>query len=95
MLTACSAVHIPAGSGSSWGPNGSATASATASPPRAAATDCLTLRYGGLRGERLQARMLADGDEPCTADVERFCGQARELFITMSATMAGRVPDGR
>lgn len=43
MLTACSAVHIPASSGTSGGPTGRATASATASPPRASATDCLTL----------------------------------------------------
>jgi hypothetical protein len=37
-------------------------------------------RYGGLRSEQLQARMLADGDAPDTADVEQFCEQARELF---------------
>ncbi|MER6187848.1 hypothetical protein [Streptomyces sp. NPDC001652] len=37
-------------------------------------------RYGGLRSEQLQARMLADGDEPDIADVEKFCDQARELF---------------
>jgi ATP adenylyltransferase len=37
-------------------------------------------RYGGLRSERLQARMLASGDEPDAAEVERFCDQARGLF---------------
>jgi diadenosine tetraphosphate (Ap4A) HIT family hydrolase len=52
-------------------------------------TAAVVARYGGLRGERLQARMLADGDEPCAADVERFCGQARELFRTMPAARCG------
>jgi ATP adenylyltransferase len=37
-------------------------------------------RYGGLRSEQLQARMLASGDEPDVAEVVRFCEQARELF---------------
>jgi len=37
-------------------------------------------RYGGLRAEQLQARMLAGGEEPAAADVERFCARARELF---------------
>ncbi|WP_244206858.1 hypothetical protein [Streptomyces swartbergensis] len=37
-------------------------------------------RYGGLRSEQLQARMLADGDEPDITDVEQFCERARELF---------------
>lgn len=37
-------------------------------------------RYGGLRSEQLQARMLADGDEPNITDVEQFCERARELF---------------
>jgi ATP adenylyltransferase len=37
-------------------------------------------RYGGLRAEQLQARMLASGEEPDVADVERFCARARELF---------------
>jgi ATP adenylyltransferase len=37
-------------------------------------------RYGGLRSEQLQARMMASGDQPGTADVERFCDQARQLF---------------
>ncbi|MGN5376554.1 hypothetical protein ACQ4WX_00215 [Streptomyces lasalocidi] len=37
-------------------------------------------RYDGLRSEQLQARMLADGDEPDTTEVEQFCERARELF---------------
>ncbi|WP_245790651.1 hypothetical protein [Streptomyces monashensis] len=37
-------------------------------------------RYGGLRSEQLQARMLADGVEPDIAEVEQFCDRARELF---------------
>jgi hypothetical protein len=37
-------------------------------------------RYGGLRSEQLQARMLADGDEPDITEVEQFCERARELF---------------
>jgi ATP adenylyltransferase len=43
-------------------------------------TAAVVARYGGVRSEQLQARMLASGDEPETADIERFCGQARELF---------------
>lgn len=41
-------------------------------------------RYGGLRSEQLQARMLASGDEPDRADVERFCDQARALFQALA-----------
>ncbi|MEU8972158.1 hypothetical protein AB0D11_23270 [Streptomyces monashensis] len=37
-------------------------------------------RYGGLRSEQLQARMLPDGVEPDVTEVERFCERARELF---------------
>ncbi|WP_251982570.1 hypothetical protein [Streptomyces violaceusniger] len=49
-------------------------------------------RYGGLRSEQLQARMLADGDEPDVTDVEQFCERARELFrgITDSSLKARR-----
>ncbi|WP_407562879.1 hypothetical protein [Streptomyces sp. 184] len=45
-------------------------------------------RYGGLRSEQLQARMLTAGDEPGPAEVEQFCARARELFraITGSST---------
>jgi len=43
-------------------------------------TAAVVARYGGLRSEQLQARMLASGDEPGLADVERFCHQAREQF---------------
>jgi diadenosine tetraphosphate (Ap4A) HIT family hydrolase len=42
-------------------------------------------RYGGLRSEQLQARMLASGDEPDIADVKRFCEQARELFLALAS----------
>jgi hypothetical protein len=45
-------------------------------------------RYGGLRSEQLQARMLADGDEPDATDVEQFCERARELFRTITANSA-------
>ena len=41
-------------------------------------------RYGGLRSEQLQARMLASGDQPSATDVERFCDHARELFRAIS-----------
>lgn len=41
-------------------------------------------RYGGLRSEQLQARMLADGDEPDSTAVEHFCERARELFRAMT-----------
>ena len=43
-------------------------------------TAAVVARYGGLRSERLQAAMLASGDEPGAADVERFCDQARQAF---------------
>ena len=43
-------------------------------------TTAVVARYGGLRAEQLQARMLASGDRPDTAEVEQFCGRARELF---------------
>jgi diadenosine tetraphosphate (Ap4A) HIT family hydrolase len=43
-------------------------------------TSAVIVRYGGLRAEQLQARMLASGDIPSAADVERFCAQAREVF---------------
>jgi hypothetical protein len=49
-------------------------------------------RYGGLRSEQLQARMLADGDEPDIADVEEFCDQARELFREIAdSSVADRI----
>jgi diadenosine tetraphosphate (Ap4A) HIT family hydrolase len=43
-------------------------------------TAAVVARYGGVRSEQLQARMLASGDEPDIADIERFCDRARELF---------------
>jgi diadenosine tetraphosphate (Ap4A) HIT family hydrolase len=46
-------------------------------------TTAVVARYGGVRSEQLQARMLASGDEPAVADVERFCELARELFRTI------------
>jgi ATP adenylyltransferase len=46
-------------------------------------TTAVVARYGGLRSEQLQAQMLASGDEPAVADVERFCERARELFRTI------------
>jgi hypothetical protein len=49
-------------------------------------TTAVVVRYGGLRAEQLQARMLASGDEPAIADVERFCERARELFRTIIST---------
>jgi ATP adenylyltransferase len=47
------------------------------------ATAAVVARYGDVRSEQLQARMLASGDEPAVADVERFCHKARELFGTL------------
>ena len=43
-------------------------------------TAAVVARYGGVRSEQLQARMLASGDEPDADDIARFCDQARELF---------------
>ncbi len=45
-------------------------------------------RYGGLRSEQLQARMLADGDKPDITEVERFCERARELFRSIADSSA-------
>jgi ATP adenylyltransferase len=42
-------------------------------------------RYGGLRSEQLQARMLASGDASDAADIEKFCDQARDLFAGIVA----------
>jgi ATP adenylyltransferase len=49
-------------------------------------TAAVVARYGGLRSEQLQARMLASGDQPDTADIQRFCDRARELFQTINGT---------
>jgi ATP adenylyltransferase len=43
-------------------------------------TAAVVARYGGLRAEQLQARMLASDDKPDAAEVEQFCKRARELF---------------
>jgi ATP adenylyltransferase len=56
-------------------------------------TTAVVARYGGLRSEQLQARMLATGDEPDPADVQRFCEQARRLFRAISNTTARTVPN--
>ncbi|MEU0177800.1 hypothetical protein ABZ178_31290 [Streptomyces massasporeus] len=45
-------------------------------------------RYGGLRSEQLQARMLADGYEPDIREVEQFCERARELFRSITDSSA-------
>ena len=57
-------------------------------------TAAMVARYDGLRSEQLQARMLAGGNEPSIRDVERFCGQARELFrfTTGETAQASSVP---
>jgi ATP adenylyltransferase len=52
-------------------------------------TAAVVARYGGLRSERLQAEMLALGDEPAGPDVERFCDRARELFRAITSTGRG------
>lgn len=52
-------------------------------------TAAVVARYGGVRSEQLQARMLAGGDEPDIADVERFCDRARELFQQLPVPKAG------
>jgi len=46
-------------------------------------TAAVVARYDGLRSEKLQARMMASGDEPDAAAVQQFCDQARELFGTI------------
>lgn len=48
------------------------------------ATSSVIAEYGGVRGEQLQARMLADGqarDVRDVRDVEEYCDQARALFV--------------
>ena len=47
-------------------------------------TAAVVARYDGLRSEKLQARMMASGDQPDAAAVDQFCDQARELFGTIS-----------
>ncbi len=43
-------------------------------------TTALVAQYGGLRSEQLQARVLASGEPPEPAEVERFCAAARQRF---------------
>jgi ATP adenylyltransferase len=52
-------------------------------------TATVVTRYGGLRSEQLQARMLVSGDEPDVAEVERFCERARELFRAIAGPARG------
>jgi ATP adenylyltransferase len=53
-------------------------------------TAAVVARYDGARSERLQARMLASGEEPGIADIARFCEQARELFRAITTTRGQR-----
>jgi hypothetical protein len=46
-------------------------------------TAALVVQYGGLRSEQLQARIMASGEGPAVAEVERFCDQARALFLVI------------
>ena len=43
-------------------------------------TTALVAQYGGLRSEQLQARVMATGEPPDPAAVERFCADARQRF---------------
>ena len=52
-------------------------------------TTAVVARHGGLRSEQLQARMMANGDQPDLAEVERFCRQARELFRLINKSAGG------
>jgi ATP adenylyltransferase len=49
-------------------------------------TAALVAQYGGLRSEQLQARLMATGEPPDPADVERFCASARQHFAASSTT---------
>jgi ATP adenylyltransferase len=40
----------------------------------------IVLAYGGLRSERLQAKMMQTGTNPPAAEVEAFCDDARRWF---------------
>jgi ATP adenylyltransferase len=44
-------------------------------------TIALMDKYGGRRSEQLQAAMFNSGEDPDLAEVERFCRQARDLFV--------------
>jgi ATP adenylyltransferase len=50
-------------------------------------TAAVMARYGGARSGQLQVRMLASGDMPDVADIERFCAQTRELLRCGPATV--------
>jgi ATP adenylyltransferase len=54
-------------------------------------TAALVAQYGGLRSEQLQARILAAGEPPDPAEVERFCADARQCFAAR-ATEPGPSP---
>ena len=55
-------------------------------------TAALVARYGGLRSEQLQARMLAGGEDPGSSAVEQFSGRARELFRGIRSTPGRAIP---
>ena len=55
-------------------------------------TAALVARYGGLRSEQLQARMLAGGEDPGSSAVEQFSGRARELFHGIRSTPGRAIP---
>jgi diadenosine tetraphosphate (Ap4A) HIT family hydrolase len=44
--------------------------------------------YGGLRAEKLQAKLMTTGEAPATADVEQFCNEARQRFAAQRAVPA-------
>jgi ATP adenylyltransferase len=57
-------------------------------------TTALVARYGGIRAEQLQARMLASEDEPDPADVKLFCDRAREFFRAINGPGTARSSSG-
>jgi len=52
-------------------------------------------RYGGLRSERLQVRMPAEGDEPDITAIERFYERARGQFRAIADGRAQKVRPSR
>jgi len=53
-------------------------------------TTALVARYDGLRSEQLQARMLATGEPPDPAEIERFCADTRLRFAAEAARARDR-----
>jgi diadenosine tetraphosphate (Ap4A) HIT family hydrolase len=41
-------------------------------------------KYGGLRSEQLQARMMSSGESSSVADIEEFCGHAKSEFALIT-----------